>query len=141
MRNRWEPDKWSASLGVRCARTRLPLACPDESAEKEGVCVRVTGTPRCEPNTSWNGEMCTIGGGPSPKRGLDPAPEQPLEDAPVARARTPEVDDDCRAHYAGKPAGYRFSGATFHARNRPLEAAGCVRRDMGQTWTSACCPQ
>jgi hypothetical protein len=85
--------------------------------------------------------MCTIGGGPSPKRGIDPPPEQPREDAPVARARTPEVDDDCHAHFPGKPAAYRFSGATFHARNRPLEAAGCVRRDMGQTWTSACCPR
>jgi hypothetical protein len=85
--------------------------------------------------------MCTLGGGPSPKPGLSTPEATPLEEQPVTRARTSQFDTDCVAHYPGKPAAYRFSGATFHARNRPLEGAGCVRRDMGQTWTSACCPQ
>jgi hypothetical protein len=89
----------------------------------------------------WNGEACTVGGGPTPKPGLEPPPGPAPEEQPITRTRTPDHDGDCQAHYAGKPAAYRFSGATFHARNHPLEASGCRRRDMGQTWTSACCPQ
>ncbi len=142
MRNRYEPDHWNASLGARCVRTRLPLVCPDDTEARDGACVRVRGTPRCEPTLAWNGDACTPGGGPSPKPGIpEPPSGPPLEDQPVSRARTPESDGDCKSHYAGKPAAYRYSGATFHARNRPLEAAGCTRRDMGLTWTSVCCPQ
>jgi hypothetical protein len=141
MRNRYEPGRWSASLGARCARTRLPLLCPEESEARDGACVRVRGTPRCEPALAWNGQACTLGGGPSPKPGTDAPPAPTAEERPITRARTPEHDGDCRSHYAGTPAAYRFSGATFYARNHPLEAAGCRRRDMGLTWTSACCPR
>ncbi len=141
LRNRYEPDEWSASLGVRCARTRLPLVCPEDTEPRGEACVRVRGTPRCEPTRMWNGEMCTVGGGPSPGPAAAAPPlGPPPDEAPVTRTRTPGDDADCRSHYTGKPAAYRFSGATFHARNRPLEAAGCTRRVMGQTWTSACCP-
>jgi formylglycine-generating enzyme required for sulfatase activity len=142
MRNRYEPGSWSAALGMRCARSRLPLTCPDESEARGGACVRSRGKPRCEPTLMWNGDACTPGGGPSPKPGLvEPASGPPADEQPVTHARTPEHDGDCQSHYAGKPAAYRYSGATFHARNRPLEAAGCTRRDMGLTWTSVCCPR
>ncbi len=141
MRNRYEPDRWSASLGARCARTRLPLTCPADAEPRGDACVRVRGTPRCEPSLAWNGDACTVGGGPTQRPGLDPAPAPAAQEQPIRRARTPEHDGDCLSHYAGKPAAYRYSGATFHARNRPLEAAGCRRRDMGLTWTSVCCPQ
>jgi hypothetical protein len=143
MRNRYTVDRWSASLGARCARSRLPLVCPAEGEARDGACIRTQGTPRCEPALAWNGEACTPGGGPS----LRPAAVEPASapaapaDQPITRARTPEHDGDCQSHYAGKPAAYRYSGATFHARNGPLEAAGCTRRDMGLTWTSVCCPQ
>jgi hypothetical protein len=145
LRNRYEPGEWSASVGMRCARTRLPLVCPEDTESRVGprgeACVRVRGTPRCEPTRMWNGEMCTVGGGPSPRPdAAAPLLGAPLDEAPITRTRTPEDDADCRSHYAGKPSAYRFSGATFHARNKPLEAAGCTRRVMGQTWTSACCP-
>jgi formylglycine-generating enzyme required for sulfatase activity len=141
MRNRYEPDKWTASLGARCARTRLPLVCPDESEARGDACVRNKGTPRCEATFAWNGEMCTFNGGPTPKRGFDPPPGASIEDEPVTKTRTPQSDADCAAHYRGTPAAYRFSGSSFHARNGPINGGGCVRRDMGQTWTSACCPQ
>jgi len=142
MRNRYEPDQWSASIGMRCARSRLPLLCPPDSEPRDGACVRSRGTPQCEPTLLWNGDSCTPGGGPTPKPGISlPGSGAPPEEQPITRARTPENDGDCKAHYAGKPAAYRYSGATFHARNRPLEAAGCTRRDMGSTWTSVCCPQ
>ncbi len=141
MRNRYEADRWSASLGVRCARSRLPLVCPADTEARGEACVRVRGTPRCEPTLAWNGDACTPGGGPTPKPGFDPPLGPVPEEKPITRARTPEHDGDCQSHYAGKPAAYRYSGATFHARNRPLEAAGCRRRDMGLTWTSVCCPQ
>lgn len=141
MRNRYEPDRWSASLGFRCAKSRAPLVCPEESEPKGNACVRNHGNPRCEPNYAWNGEACTPGGGPTPKRGFDPPPGPTVEEQPVTQSRTPQHDDDCQSHYKGKPSAYRFAGNTFHARNKPLEAAGCTRRDMGLTWTSACCPQ
>jgi sulfatase modifying factor 1 len=155
MRNRYDPGSWSASLGVRCARSRLPLACPADTEARDGACVRVHGTPRCEPTLSWNGDACTPGGAPTLKgsgsaEGTVATPgtaapgtaaPAPGDEEPISKARTPQHDPDCLAHYAGKPAAYRYSGATFHKRNRPLEAAGCTRRDMGLTWTSVCCPQ
>ena len=142
MRNRYPPDRWSASLGARCARSRLPLACPEGGEARDGACVRARGTPWCEPALAWNGEACTPGGSPSPRPGaVEPTPGPAPAEQPITRSRTPEHDGDCHAHYAGKPAAYRYAGATFHARNRPLEAAGCTRRDMGLTWTSVCCPE
>jgi hypothetical protein len=144
IRNRYEPDRWSASLGVRCARSRLPLSCPPDTEARGEACARVRGIPLCEPGLKWNGDACTLNGAPSLKPVPDaPAPDAgPLpEDQPITRARTPEHDGDCKAHYAGRPAAYRYAGATFHARNHPLEAAGCRRRDMGLTWTSVCCPE
>jgi formylglycine-generating enzyme required for sulfatase activity len=149
MRNRYEPDRWSAALGVRCAKSRVPTVCPEDHEAKGGACARVRGTPKCEPTYAWNGEACTPGGAPSPKlgppsAGADAAPSAeaaPREEQPITQARTPQHDADCQAHFAGKPAAYRFSGSTFHKRNRPIEAAGCTRRDMGETWTSVCCPQ
>ncbi len=141
MRNRYEPEQWSASIGMRCARSRSPLVCPPDSEARDGGCARTRGTPQCEPTLAWNGDSCTPGGGPTPKPGISLPAAGPAPEEPITRTRTPEHDGDCHAHYAGKPAAYRYSGATFHARNKPLEAAGCTRRDMGSTWTSVCCPQ
>ena len=42
-------------------------------------------------------------------------------------------------HHEARPAAYRWDGGTFHSRNAPIAAAGCQKRDMGRTWTSACC--
>jgi hypothetical protein len=142
IRNRYLPGEWSASVGMRCAQDRLPLTCPEDAEPKDGDCVRARGKPTCEPAYAWNGNACTPGGGPSlpaaqPQEATSAAP---AEDAPITRTRTPEHDPDCLAHWPKKPSAYKFSGATFHARNGPLEGAGCTRRDMGLTWTSACCP-
>jgi hypothetical protein len=166
MRNRYLPTEQSASLGFRCAKSKLPLACPPDTQVKGEGCVRVRGTPLCEPTFAWNGEACSPGGlttahggtgaskkpagGADPKpdgeaappsSSASPAPPTPKDTDPVARTRTPQHDPDCKANWPKKPAAYKFSGATFHGRNIPLEAAGCTRRDMGQTWTSACCPE
>ena len=161
MRNRYLPTEQSASLGFRCAKSRAPLTCPPDTEAKDERCVRVRGTPLCEPTFAWNGEACTPGGlatarknsGASGKAegSAEPAkgeaeaaaqtPQTPKDTDPVARTRTPQHDPDCKTNWPKKPAAYKFSGATFHARNIPLEAAGCTRRDMGQTWTSACCPE
>jgi hypothetical protein len=165
LRNRYREEDWSASIGFRCAQSRSPLTCPADAEAKGEACVRARGTPTCEPGFAWNGETCTLGGtmtarhaGGSPsrssagegaeartdtdgevKQASAPAPAKATD--PVAQERTPKFDGDCKTNWPKKPAAYKFSGATFHARNRPLEAAGCTRRDMGMTWTSACCPQ
>lgn len=158
MRNRYLPEEQSASLGIRCALSRSPLVCPADTEARGDVCVRARGTPLCEPGFGWNGEVCSMAGVALPKAsvgggggsGAEPVVHDrqasitsapPRSTDPIAQARTPEFDSDCRANWPKKPAAYRFSGATFHARNRPIEASHCTRRDMGLTWTSVCCPQ
>jgi sulfatase modifying factor 1 len=50
MRNRYAPDRWSASLGARCARSRLPLTCPEGGEPRDGACVpaaRPSASRRC----------------------------------------------------------------------------------------------
>lgn len=136
IRNRYLPDEFSASVGFRCAADAPPLTCPKDHEAKDGACVRTTGQPWCEPGHPWNGKEC---GGYNTNK----APEKSAEDIaaePVVRTRTPQHDEDCKSHYPGKPAAYKFSGNTFQARNPSISAGGCTRRDMGQTWTSACCP-
>lgn len=175
LRNRFMPHEWSASLGIRCARTVTPIRCPQDTEPRPATgpdlpptCERVRGTPLCEPGMAWDGERCALvvpgqathaghwadgashGGGQvanergrSEKAGAGagaaPAAEQ-VDPKVVVRTRTPEHDPDCKKNYPGHPAAYRFSGSTFHGRNPMINAGGCVRRDMGETWTSACCP-
>ena len=67
------------------------------------------------------------------------AAEAPAAAPPVHRTRTPGNDDDCKTRYIGKPAAYRYEGGTFYSRNPVIAGDGCTKRDMGQTWTSACC--
>jgi formylglycine-generating enzyme required for sulfatase activity len=136
IRNRYLPDEFSASVGFRCAKSAEPTTCPKDHAPKDGACVRTSGQPWCEPGHPWNGKEC---GGYDTNKAPDKTAED-LANEPVVKTRTPQFDDDCQAHYKGKPAAYRFSGSTFHARNPMINAGGCSRRDMGQTWTSACCP-
>lgn len=148
LRNRYLPEESSASVGVRCAKSREPLVCPPDAEPKDGACARARGTPACEPTYAWNGDACTPGGTPSLKAAAGAAPPAatdapaavPPEDTPITKVRTPQFDDDCKAHWPKTPAAYRFSGSTFHKRNGPILAGGCSKRDMGQTWTSACCP-
>jgi hypothetical protein len=162
MRNRYLPHERSASVGFRCALSKPELTCPADAEPKDGACVRVRGAPKCEPTFAWNGHECTLAGVASSSHGdsekqsaraaasSEPAassapaegpPPEPKATDPITQTRTPQFDPDCHANWPKKPNAYKFSGATFHARNRPLEAAGCTRRDMGLTWTSACCPQ
>ena len=150
VRNRYTPDESSAGLGFRCAKSAEPLTCPKEHEAKDGACVRTSGQPWCEPGHPWNGKECsgygpTAGSSSSNGAGSGSAkkPEKTPEDLaaePVVKTRTPQHDPDCQKHYKGRPAAYSFSGNTFHARNPMIAAGGCTRRDMGRTWTSACCP-
>jgi len=147
LRNRYEPEKWSASLGVRCARSQAPLRCPPEAEIRGDSCVRVRGEPLCESGFGWNGSECSLGGktlAVGHLEGLET--DKPTENAadaaqktPVRRTRTPSFDEDCKTRYVGKPAAYRYEGGTFYARNPVIAGDGCTKRDMGQTWTSACC--
>lgn len=145
LRNRYEPEKWSASLGVRCARTQTPLACPEDTEARGEACVRVRGTVLCEQGLAWNGKACTLGGVALPasevaaNEGKAAEPAAAAEPPPVHRTRTPANDDDCKTRYIGRPAAYRYDGGTFYSRNPVISGDGCTKRDMGQTWTSACC--
>lgn len=147
LRNRYEPEKWSASLGVRCALSRSPLVCPADTDARDGACVRVRGAVLCEEGRAWNGKACTIGGvaltadplaPPSAHASAETDSAAPAV-APVHRTRTPGNDDDCKKRYVGRPAAYRYDGGTFYSRNPVIAGDGCTKRDMGQTWTSACC--
>jgi hypothetical protein len=60
LRNRYRPDQRSSSLGVRCARTAQPLTCPDGAEPRGERCVRVVGTPGCEPAFRWQGGKCVL---------------------------------------------------------------------------------
>lgn len=174
LRNRYRPDEWSASLGVRCARTIEPLECPPRASPLDGRCVLDGSPPECPRHQQRNDrghcaaviiegvEPRPFDGAPasqpmnaSPPRlpGLStsaahrelPAPSTSADvgaaERPITRARTPSFDDDCRRHWPATPFAYRFDGGlNFPARAPIVKAAGCVTRDMGRTWTSACCP-
>lgn len=137
VRNRYTPGEHSASLGFRCAKNAEPLVCPKEHEPKDGRCVRTSGQPWCEPGHPWDGKACSgyDANGQKPERSPDEIAAEP-----VVKTRTPQHDADCQKNYKGKPSAYRFSGNTFHARNPMINSGGCSRRDMGRTWTSACCP-
>lgn len=137
IRNRYTTDEFSSSVGFRCAMSAEPLTCPAEHEPRDGRCVRTSGQPWCEPGHPWNGKEC--GGYESTGKKPEKSPDE-IAAEPVVKTRTPQHDEDCQKHYKGKPAAYRFSGNTFHARNPMINGGGCTRRDMGQTWTSACCP-
>jgi hypothetical protein len=59
----------------------------------------------------------------------------------ITRSRTPQHDGDCRSHWPKTPAAYRFVGGNFWSRNPAIAGAGCTKRDMGESWTSACCAE
>lgn len=152
LRNRYRPEETSAALGVRCVQTKLPLECPPQTAADGERCVRTEGDVLCEQGRRFDGETCVLdvaqalagspskgttsasasAGGAAPSATQDP-------DAPITRSRTPEHDADCQRNWPATPAAYRWDGGTFHSRNPVIAAAGCQKRDMGRTWTSACC--
>jgi formylglycine-generating enzyme required for sulfatase activity len=142
-RAHWKPTELGAWLGFRCARSVDPLECPPDAAAKDGACARVSGEPLCEPDMKWNGEHCNLADGhgvplpgkPAPQ--VEPAALDP--DEPVTVERTPANDGDCQKNYPGKPAAYRWTGATWEARVKLISARGCTRRDNSRTWISACC--
>src|SRR5262249_3708752 len=102
-RNRYRVDEWSAALGIRCARAKLPLACPDEASPRDDRCVRSHGEPRCEPSYAWNGSACSISA--SAASAAVPAgviaASTPIENTAepgasgeaVTKTRTPKLDD------------------------------------------------
>jgi len=152
LRNRYPPDKWSAALGMRCARTRMPVSCPTDAEPQNETCIRMRGAPGCEPGFLWNGTACALSAlAPPANSGTLPvnatSPPRPAENSPTAepetigRSRTPHFDDDCRSHYAGKTAAYAITGGNFRAREPVVQASGCTKRDVGRTWTSICCPE
>lgn len=166
LRNRYERDKYSASIGFRCVKTVMPVQCPADFEVKGETCVRKTGTPGCEPHFAWNAEkkicMPTKDGdarhlatrwppkdNPANvnlgKFGKLMAPGEKGQDdgkpAQITRSRTPQHDADCKKNWPSTPASYLFSGGHNYPSRKPAVAgAGCVPRDMSWGWTSACCP-
>ncbi|MBW2524998.1 MAG: SUMF1/EgtB/PvdO family nonheme iron enzyme [Deltaproteobacteria bacterium] len=161
LRNRYEPDKFSASIGMRCAKTVEPLQCPADTEPRDGACVRVRGEVLCEPNYAFDGKECRpdVEGQTAAQRGTWPPTRNtaavdfsqltvPQAGASaesvsptITRSRTPQHDADCKRHWPKTPASYLFKGGpNFPSRKPALSAAGCVPRDMGWSWTSACCP-
>ncbi len=156
LRNRYQPNKYSASIGMRCAKSTAPLECPPETAAKDGYCARDSGTPMCEPRHHWDGNKCRLGGELSPRAGVSAptssssagasaaptASVDPSAPIQVSRSRTPQHDKDCKRHWPKTPASYLFKGGPNYPSRKPIvRAAGCVPRDMSWGWTSACCKQ
>jgi len=152
-RNRYTPEQQSAAIGIRCAKSIEPLECPPDSEAREGGCRRVRGTPLCEPSYVFRDSKCVVdlegATAQASPSGADPSqlgvPQagnnaEAVTEA-ITRTRTPQHDSDCRRHWPGTPAAYLFKGGkNFPARKPVLQAAGCAPRDMGTSWTSACCP-
>jgi hypothetical protein len=163
LRNRYEPARLHASLGVRCAKSIEPLECPADTEARDGACVRTRGTPLCEPRWGYNGTECTplgidgvpvksLGPGAPPIAGTTVDLDQlnvpqagpdaaPVGSSEITRSRTPQFDADCATHWPGTSAAYLYKGGRFHDRRPLLSAAGCSPRDVGSSWTSACCKQ
>lgn len=163
LRNRYEPDKYSASIGFRCAKSIEPLECPAQTTAKGDGCERSEGTPQCEEGFAHDGKACMPEpGGPAAHLvGKWPPQENPAKlnlvlgtgagalegggggdgKPTITKSRTPQHDDDCKRHWPATPASYLFKGGHNYPSRKPAVAgAGCVPRDMGWDWTSACCP-
>jgi len=157
IRNRYFPDQVSASLGMRCARSITPRQCPAETEPRGDGCTRVSGTVLCEPGYAFDGTTCSLDRGAALARGAasgarsrpaapatdGTAPAPPTSSAApvITRSRTPAKDADCRRNWPATPAAYLFRGGHNYPSRKPaVQAAGCVPRDMGWAWTSACCP-
>jgi formylglycine-generating enzyme required for sulfatase activity len=161
-RSRYQPHESNAHLGVRCARSVTPLACPTDTEPWGEACVRARGEPLCERGLAWSREAgrCLAGRGatalavagvaselPAEARGGEPASAPPATPptaavaGPIARARTPELDADCARQYPGRPSAFLYTGGRgFHERRPRVLADGCTLRDVGTHWSSACCP-
>jgi hypothetical protein len=153
LRNRYKPDGFSASIGVRCAKSITPLACPPDTQPKDGACVRVRGQVKCEAGYSFRGGVCRLDGAmtastphariwqkPAGTPGTSASAAANDEPPIVSRARTSHHDGDCKRNWPATPAAYVFRGGkTYASRKSMVAGAGCVPRDMGATWTSACC--
>ncbi len=154
LRNRYRPEEQSASLGMRCAKDPRRLICPAESEPRGARCVRTSGTPKCPKGELFVEGKCRPGGivpawsgapgGPAPvppPAASAPGAPTTAAAAPLGRARSPGFDADCAANFPGLTVAYNFSGGTFHDREPLVRGAGCKKRDVGPSFTSACCAQ
>lgn len=159
LRNRYRVDEWSASIGIRCARSVEPLGCPEDTAVRDGECVRIRGTTLCEGGQRFDDEkkrcvldalmpphLSPMGQGraantTAPGARTGPTESESRASPCCAKTRTPEHDADCRKNWPKTSAAYRFDGGnSFPDRLPIIKGGGCSPRDMGHTWTSACCP-
>ena len=159
LRNRYQPQEWSAAIGVRCARSSEPLVCPDDAEARDGECVRVRGTTVCDAGARFDDAkraclpdldqarggiaMRSAAAATSDTSAADSGkPPSPAQAIPCCtQTRTSEHDADCKKNWPKTPASYRFDGAKSYPDRVPfVKGVGCSPRDMGQTWTSACCP-
>ncbi len=161
LRNRYKPDRFSAAIGMRCAKSVVPLECPKDTKNQGGKCVRVRGKILCEPGYRWvaTRSECipdalassAYNRRAAPNRAATSNPSQlgipqagpsaqPVA-AAITRTRTPKWDADCKKNWPKTPAAYLFKGGQNYPSRKPaVQGGGCQPRDMGWTWTSACCP-
>ncbi len=145
LRNRYRPDEHSASLGIRCARSVTPIACPEGSTVSGEACALPhDAVPRATCGTGEAGvPPCPAQRPAALDTRASAEPTEPKKDVahetPV-KTRSPEFDEDCK-HYPGYPVSYTWRGGTFQAREPVVASSGCKKRDIGVGWTSTCCPQ
>lgn len=150
LRNRYQTNEASASLGIRCARTTSPLECTADAkpnAVGDG-CVRAKGDVLCPAGQIHKDGRCRVDvegvrlsglTSPLPSGSITPSDPRALEREPPMKVRNASVDADC-AKYPGLPAGYTFRGGAFGVREALVAGSGCKKRDIGVGWTSVCCP-
>jgi sulfatase modifying factor 1 len=158
LRNRYHPEEWSASIGVRCARNVEPLVCPAETSAENAQCVRVRGTPLCDATHRYDeakrtcvldldkvkalrgSATTTIDGASAGAPRADAEAGEAAQRPCCSQTRTPAFDADCAKNWPKTPASYRFDGGGSYPERAPfVKGAGCVPRDMSRSWTSACC--
>jgi hypothetical protein len=119
----------------------------------DGTCLYGVDSVDCPKRQEWNGVRCAAKAadrcpeGRTEKPGLGcvleaeasgPLPEQEM--SAVTCARSPDQDADCGRYHPERPHAYRYTGGTHARRNSTERAAGCINRDVGVGWNSACGP-
>jgi formylglycine-generating enzyme required for sulfatase activity len=152
LRNRFRASERGSHLGFRCAATPPGTRCPYGNAA-DGSCLHGVERVECVNGETWNGARCARKSAPRCPRGQlekpglgcvsaveASTPGPSAETSPVTRARAPQFDADCQKFHPERPHAYRLTGGTHAGRNGAGRASGCINRDVGVGWNSACCP-
>ncbi len=155
LRNRYPERQSGSHLGFRCAATPEDVSCrrPEEGPAR---CLREVKDVKCSGNRRFNGVRCAPPGESGCREGYTREPghgcvhdggpllpeisKNAVDTSGVGAVRSPEFDEDCLAHYPGRPHAYRYTGGNHAGRNAVSRKVGCKNRDVGAGWNSSCCP-